>query len=273
MDRRQRTGDVGQQDLVRFNEAIDQAVAESTKSFSTQMEQMRNLFLGVLGHDMRNPLNSILMTASHLAVLNAGAEVTKAASRLTQSGASMKALLDDLTDFNRTKLGFGIDIQPARIDLAGPCADEIEQLRGAHPTRRIELKVTGDLRGCWDGSRLQQLMRNLVLNALTHGAPDAGVRVDLIGQKAEIRIDVRSADKPGSVAVSDDVFEPLMRGPATNPGSGLGLGLYIVREVARAHGGNVSLDSRDGETVFSVQLPRRDEEPAARPVSSMMAQA
>ena len=90
----------------------------------------------MLGHDMRNPLNTIQMTASYLAALKAGAEVSEAASRLIRSGASMKTLLDDLVDFNRTKLGLGIKIALADVDLAAVFADELDQLRGAHPGRR-----------------------------------------------------------------------------------------------------------------------------------------
>jgi signal transduction histidine kinase len=99
--------DLNLEDVIRFNEAIDQAVAESIEFFSEQVERARNLLLGMLGHDMRNPLNTIQMTASYLAALNAGAEISEAASRLVRSGACMKALLDDLVDFNRTKLGLG----------------------------------------------------------------------------------------------------------------------------------------------------------------------
>jgi signal transduction histidine kinase len=125
----------------------------------------------MLGHDMRNPLNTIQLTASYLAALNAGEEVSEAASRLIRSGASMKALLDDLVDFNRTKLGLGINIALANVDLAAGFADELEQLRGAYSARRLELEVVGDTRGRWDGLRLQQLLRNLVSNALAWCLP------------------------------------------------------------------------------------------------------
>ncbi len=111
------------------------------------MEQARNLLLGMLGHDMRSPLNTIQMTAAYLAALNAGEEVSAAASRLFRSGASMKALLDDIVDFNRTKMGIGINILPKDADLAALFADELEQLRGAHLSRQLELEVVGDTRG------------------------------------------------------------------------------------------------------------------------------
>ena len=128
------------------------------------------------------------MTASYLAALNAGAEVSEAAARLIRSGASMKALLDDLVDFNRTKLGLGINIAPGNVDLAAVLADELEQLRVAHAGHRLELEVIGDTRGSWDGLRLQQMLRNLVSNAIKYGAPDARVRVVLTGEEAEFAL-------------------------------------------------------------------------------------
>ena len=126
-------GEINLEDLIRFNEAIDQALAESVEFFSEQVARARNLLLGMLGHDMRNPLNTILITASHLAALNAGAEVSEAALRLIRSGGSIKALLDDLVDFNRTNFGLGISIARANVNLATAFADELEELRRRSP--------------------------------------------------------------------------------------------------------------------------------------------
>ncbi|WP_175145708.1 HAMP domain-containing histidine kinase, partial [Paraburkholderia phenoliruptrix] len=123
--------DVG--DMIRFNEAIDQALAESISFFSTHVEQTRNLLLGMLGHDLRSPLQAIQMTASYLAALNAGHHVSDAAARLIRSGGRMQALLDDLSDFNRTRLGLGINVVPAPVDLADLLADELDELRAVHP--------------------------------------------------------------------------------------------------------------------------------------------
>ena len=247
-------------DIVRFNEAIDQAIAESIAFFSAQVEQARNLLLGMLGHDMRSPLNTIQMTATYLAALNAGAEVSLAASRLIRSGASMKALLDDLVDFSRTKLGLGINVSVADADVAALFADELEQLRGAHPGRQLELEVAGDTRGRWDGPRLQQLLRNLVSNAIKYGAPDAPVRVVLTGEQADVRCEVISRGPTMDASVLGRIFSPLQRGPAQEDAcstdGGLGLGLYIVQQIALAHGGEVAVRSEQGETVFVVRLPR-----------------
>ena len=252
--------DLNLEDVVRFNEAIDQALAESIGFFSEQVDQARNLLLGMLGHDMRNPLNTILMTASYLSALNAGTEVSEAASRLIRSGASMKALLDDLVDFNRTKLGLGINIALADLDLSAAFVDELEQLRGAHPGRRLELEVVGDTRGCWDRLRLQQLLRNLVSNAIKYGAPGEPVRVVLTGAETDVRIEVVNSGPGIQRSALDEIFDPLKRGSAQrhDTDDGLGLGLYIVREVARAHGGEVDVRADNAETVFVVRLPRRN---------------
>lgn len=249
-------------DVVRFNEAIDQAIAESIGFYSAQVDQARNLLLGMLGHDMRSPLNTILMTAQYLAALNAGADVSDAAARLIRGGASMKALLEDLVDFNRTTLGLGIRINLAEIDLATLLKDESEQLRGAHPGRRIELEIIGDTRGYWDGVRLQQLLRNLVGNAINYGAADTPIQVVLTRDDTDVTIEVKNRGPAIEKEILKQIFDPLRRGVGQGhrdySGAGLGLGLYIVREVARAHGGEVTVRSDKGETVFTVRLPCRN---------------
>ncbi len=249
----------GVQDIVRFNEAIDQAVAESVSHFHAEVERTRNLLLGMLGHDMRSPLQTIQVTASCLAALNAGGQVSAAADRLIRSGAAMQALLDDLVDFNRTKLGLGVKVVPADIDLAAVAADAVEQLRGAHPDRRIELVVTGDVRGRWDGPRLQQVLRNLVSNAVRYGSRDTPVRVALRGGEADVCLEVTNSGPAIDPAAMGHLFDPLTRGPAPSDSddvrSGLGLGLFIVREIALAHGGEVAVRSDRDETTFSVRLP------------------
>lgn len=249
-------------DIIRLNEAIDQAIAESVGHFDAQVERARNLLLGMLGHDMRNPLNNILMTAEYLTALNAGEQVSVAAGRLIRSGASMRALLDDLVDFNRMNLGLGLNVVPSDIDLAESVGDELEQLQGAHPDRRIELTVSGDVWGRWDGHRLQQLLRNLVVNAIRHGAPDSPVRVALRGTETEVTLDVVNSGPPIDPAALTRMFEPLRRVVTPrekHSPDGLGLGLFIVSQITRGHGGEVAARSEGGETTFTVRLPRQRE--------------
>lgn len=255
------------EEIIRFNEAIDQAVAESVGHFHKHVERGRNLLLGMLGHDMRTPLNAIVTTASYLAALRASDQVSVAAERLIRSGASIQTLLDDLVDFNRTSLGLGFKVVPADIDLAAEVADELEQLRGAYHDRQIELATTGDCRGYWDAGRLKQLLRNLVSNAIKYGSPDAPIRVALIGEDAEVRLEVTNSGPAIDSSVRTLMFDPLSRGPVPAgsdeaPGS-LGLGLFIVREIVQAHGGEVDALSGEGETTFAVRLPRRSTDPGA----------
>ncbi|MDE1011384.1 MAG: sensor histidine kinase [Paraburkholderia fungorum] len=250
-------------DVIRFNEAIDQALAESVDFFSAQVEQSRNLLLGMLGHDMRSPLQAIQMTASYLEALNAGEQVSDAAGRLIRSGARMQTLLDDLCDFNRTRLGLGINVIPKRVNLADVLAEELEELRAIHPDRQIELHVTGDSQGVWDGQRLQQLLGNLVLNALKYGAQDTPVRVMVMCEATHVRIDVSNRGPAIERATLARIFDPLMRGDEQQSkddrARNLGLGLYIASEIAKAHKGAIEARSNETETSFSVSLPRAGE--------------
>lgn len=250
----------GVQEMVRFNEAIDQAVAESVGHFHRTVEQYRNLLLGMLGHDMRTPLTAIVMTAAHLGQLNAGEEVSEAAEVLIKSGESMQALLDDLTDFNRTRLGLGMKVEPKELDLSAAVQEELKRLRAAYPQRTIEFSESGVIRGRWDSLRLQQVIRNLVSNAVKYGDGCSPVRVAVRGEDAEVRLEVRNAGRIKEAELRQ-LFNPLRRGQfgprKREAGEGLGLGLFIVSEIVKAHGGEVQARSEGGETTFEVSLPRR----------------
>jgi len=247
-------------DLVRFNEAIDQAVAESVAFFNAQIEKERNLLLGMLGHDMRGPLQVIQLTARYLSKADAATDVATAAARLLKSSASLKVLLDDLLDFNRTKLGLGITISPAPVDLAEAFLAEIEQLRVAYPGRSMALEANGDVSGVWDINRLNQLLGNLVVNAIKYGAFSSPVRIVLNGLPTEVRFAVHNHGPKIEQSMLAQIFEPLKRGldhqlVAASDAS-MGLGLYIAREIAIAHHGDISAKSDENETVFTVRLPR-----------------
>jgi signal transduction histidine kinase len=252
--------DVVVPDLIRFNEAIDQAVAESVAFFNAQIERERNLLLGMLGHDMRSPLQVIQLTAQYLLNASAITDVASAAARLLKSSANLKALLDDLLDFNRTKLGLGITISPALVDLAEAFSAELDLLRAARPGRVIELHVNGDVRGIWDINRLNQLLGNLVVNAIKYGAANSPVRISLLGSPNEVSFGVHNHGPKIEHSMIGQIFEPLQRGEDTEFVSGsegsLGLGLYIAREIAIAHHGNIDTRSDDNGTVFTVHLPR-----------------
>jgi signal transduction histidine kinase len=256
-------------DIIRFNEAIDQALAESVEFFSAQVDRARNLFLGMLGHDLRNPLQVIQMTAAYLATLNTDAKVSEAAGRLINSGRHMHALLDDLLDFNRTELGLGINITPGDVDLSHLLASELDQLRAANPDRRIDLEVQGDTCGSWDGKRLQQLLGNLVRNAIKYGTPSALVHVGLHGDAAGVVLEVRNSGPVIEQSDLDQIFDALKRGSdhenRCDTDGSLGLGLYIAREIAKGHGGSIEARSDETETVFAVRLPQLPSKTLAQP--------
>ncbi|WP_241991270.1 HAMP domain-containing sensor histidine kinase [Paraburkholderia sp. RAU2J] len=173
----------------------------------------------------------------------------------------MQGLLDDMLDFSRTKLGLGIRVAPAPVEVAALVADELDQLRAAHGTQRIEFGVTGDTRAVCDGRRIQQALGNLVANAIKYGQPTAAVQVALTGGDSEISIEVRNRGPAIPPSTLRRIFEPLERGAGSQSRAGsqdgLGLGLFITREIARAHGGEVDARSDASETVFVVRLPRR----------------
>ena len=186
---------------------------------------------------------------------------------LIRSGAAIKALLDDLVDFNRTRLGLGIKIEIEETDLAPLFTDEIVQHRIVHPECRLDLKLDGDLTGQWDGARLQPVLRNLLANAVAYCTRGEPVRVTARGDDGSVRIDVANHGPVIDPETAKHIFDPLKRGaaPARHRAGqeGLGLGLYIVREIARSHGGSVGLRSDSEETIFSVSLPRNSAAPDA----------
>lgn len=249
------------QDVIRFNEAIDQALAESVCVFSRAVERGRNLMLGMLGHDMRNPLEVIVMTAACLERLDVGEAVSTAAARLARGAARIEALVNDLVDFSRAELGVGLSIRPEPLDLAGLFRDELDIQRAAFAGRNVELQVEGEVHGRWDRNRLHQLLGNLVSNALKYGDRQSPVRVRLDGTGDLVRFSVENQGPPIEAPLIEELFQPLRRGDAAFRTSAegdpsLGLGLYITEEIVLAHCGRIAVRSDAVATVFSVELPR-----------------
>ena len=248
-----------QDDLVRFNEAIDQAVAESVTYFTAEMDRWRHVFLGVLGHDLRGPLNAILLTAEVLSKMTTEAPLERHTVRLIQSGKRMKTLLDDLLDFSRASLGLGLSLHRTPVDLASVCTEEIELLRTALPDAEISFRSEGETAGSFDGSRVREALGNLVSNAARYGTKKTVIDVALVGDDHHMRLSVTNTGEPIPMENVQALFEPLRRARPLDElaeSANLGLGLFIVREIAKAHGGEITVTSSGGTTVFSLMLPR-----------------
>lgn len=249
------------EDVMRFNEAIDQAIAESVNFYSQEVDRGRHLFLGILGHELRSPLNAIQMTAQYLGKIRSDEVVSQAVQRLIDSGSRMEALLDDLLDYSRTTLRFGIAIEPMGADLGLICTKVVDEVKAARPDRKVMLQITGEMRGVWDAKRLHQALCNLVFNALNHGTSPEPVRIEVVGWTQEMMVSVINQGAPIPQSALLTIFDPLRRGSAEREihlsGTHLGLGLFIAREIVKSHGGTIEVTSNERETVFAVRLPRQ----------------
>jgi signal transduction histidine kinase len=248
-------------EMERFNEAIDQAVAESVARFTAEADRWRHIFLAILGHDLRGPLNAVLMTAEILSGMARGTPTTKYTERLIRSGKRMKDLLDSLLDYSRSSLGQGIAIRRSHVDLAAECDEELAVLRAALPGRQIDLVVTGATEGKFDASRVRESLANLVFNAARYAAEESPISVIVSGTEASVALSVVNQGAAIPKDVLHSLFEPLRRGQVERADesfgrANLGLGLFIVQEVAVAHGGRVEVTSGEGRTVFTVTLAR-----------------
>lgn len=255
-------------ELTRFNEAVDSALCESIRRYTSRIDRSRDLLLGALGHDLRSPLGAMLQSARYLLRSPAlDEDQRKAANRILTSGTRMKGLVSDLLDFATTRLGDVLQLSVAAMDMGDSCRAVRDEIVALHPTRHIQLDCEGDLRGCWDPARVAQLLSNLLGNAIKHGAVDGPIRLRATGSGAQLRLDVHNLGRAIPADLRDRLFEPLTRGTLQeNPDPAVersvGLGLYIAREIAKAHGGTLQLTASDADgTTFSAVLPRTGIEP------------
>jgi len=222
-----------------------------------QTVHLNETFAGILGHDLRNPLAAII-TSARLAMKRAENDrLEKPLSRILSSGARMTRMIDQLLDFTRVRLGGGIPIVPTEFDLLPVVRQVIDELDGANPAWTLHSTSLGDTLGSWDQDRLSQLFSNLVANALQHGVATGGVAVTVDGRDADsVQVAVHNRGLIPSDRLAT-LFEP-MAARLMEKSTGLGLGLFITRELVRAHGGSIDVRSEQpAGTTFTVVLPRR----------------
>ena len=249
-------------DMIRFNEAIDQAVAESITRYSEALNENRDMFLGVLGHDLRTPLSAVLTAAGYLT----GEECLDERSRtlaqtVVRSGTRMTELVDDLLDFTLARLGRGIPVERAPVDMAAIVRDTVDELRLINADREFRMECVGDLAGEWDRRRVTQVVSNLVLNAVQHGASTSAITIVARPEDDHVVVAVRNRGATIGDADLADIFEPFTRRGTQQighrEGRSIGLGLYIAQQVALAHGGLIDVDSSSERgTTFTLRLPR-----------------
>jgi signal transduction histidine kinase len=263
------------QDALRLvHSALDRAVFSLGQAWekqamerADQAEAWRERFIGILGHDLRNPLSAIKMSAE--LVLRFGdaqehrlrAAVTKYLSRIVNNADRMNRMIADILDFACSRSGSSLPINPQETDLQEVVETVIDDLQVTHPERRFSQRVSGDVTGLWDRDRIFQVVANLVTNAVTYSPENTPVDIELVDMGADVQLTVHN----GGPAIADAemrwIFDPFKRGKQADAGQrkkGMGLGLYIVKSIATAHGGTIGVASSDeAGTTFTVRLPRR----------------
>lgn len=252
-------------DMTRFNEAIDQALAESVVRYTEDLDESREMFIAILGHDLRTPLGAIITSSTFMLETKELVEPhLTLTSRIAGSSRRMERMIRDLLDLTRSRLGGGIPIERGWMNAETVVRDVVSELAGGRAERTVKVEVSGDLRGRWDEGRLTQVMANLIGNALEHGAQDAPVSVSVRGLKPELIIQVHNHGVPIAPSMMPRLFDPMKRrqtrgGRAPGASSHLGLGLYIAERIISAHGGTIGVaSSATAGTIFTIHLPRID---------------
>jgi signal transduction histidine kinase len=252
------------EEVTRFNESIDQQLVESMTRFSRDVEHAKDLFLGVLSHDLRNPLGAIMMSATVM-MTNEGPDwpQLKTAARILNAGTRMDTLIGDLVDFTRARLGTGMPIVRTDVDLETICRQTVDEIRAFHPGCVVNFIPTGELCGSWDGSRIAQALSNLCGNAFQHGA-DAPIDVTLRGEEDHVVLSVHNQGNRIPTNRLHDIFDPFRQLDAgtskPKDARSVGLGLYIVQAIATAHDGTIDVESNARGTTFTLHLPRTPDE-------------
>lgn len=226
----------------------------------TRRTEFEQHLLGIVSHDLRNPLNAVVLSAGVLRRRHDLDErAMKTVERIQSASARASRMISDLLDFTQARMGGGIPIvrQPASLtDLTRTALDEME---AGHPGREIAATFAGDPRGEWDGDRLAQVVQNLVSNALKYSPPTTAVQVDVRAEGSWACLSVHNQGQPIPPENLSQIFEPLKRATAEvdKTGRSIGLGLYIVKQIADAHGGTVEVTSTAAKgTRVTVRLPR-----------------
>lgn len=257
-------GDSEFNDMMRFNEAIDQALAASIARYSDEVTRSRETFLAILGHDLRSPLSSISMAASVLSKLNES-ETTQLdiSARIKRNVSIMRRMINDLLAYAGAQIGHKIPIIPKKGNIENICKDSLEEIRTAYPDVVFSFESSGDLNVSFDSARFQQVLSNLLNNAAKYGQKGKPITLSATGEAQAIILKVRNFGNTIPTESLQVIFNPLIQlhssesDTDTHPSTSIGLGLFITREIVKGHNGTIEASSsqKDG-TVFTILLPR-----------------
>lgn len=259
----QQMSDTTMYEMVRFNEAIDQALAESIATYCEKADRTRDMFLAVLGHDLRAPLANVSLLGDLLARTGVPQnQVATLAQKAKRNALVMSAMVTDLLGFARLQLRAGMPAERLPLDALEVCNAAVADARAMYPSSTILFDYIGDLSGSFDGVRLRQLVTNLLINAAQHGSTDSNVRLDAVGSDDAITLSVTNWGIVIPEESIKSIFQPLVQlvsdsDDECRPKTSLGLGLFIAQETVAAHNGTISVTSSETDgTVFSVRFPR-----------------
>ncbi len=241
--------------VLTFDDATEEWLARAEREAN---ERFRELFIGILGHDLRDPLGVLTVGSSML--LRRGAlepEDKRIVERLASSANRMTRMVAQILDFTRARMGDGIPLNRQPTSLHDVVRTVLADSLLSQETSRVALSLAGDGIGDWDADRLAQVVSNLVSNALWHGAPETQVCVSVRDEPRSVRLEVHNEGRPIPEDLLPVIFDPFRRAAVAHNRSGLGLGLYIAQQIVRAHDGTLTVESTaERGTTFTVVLPR-----------------
>jgi signal transduction histidine kinase len=247
------------EDLTRFNEAIDQTLTESISYYSKKLDRSRDLFLGILSHDLRSPIGAMSMSAQlteRIGTLNDRQKMLMA--QIVTSAERATGILNQLLDLTRARLGSGMQIIREVMDMAFVSRQLVDEMRALHPDRVFNLEISGVTEGKWDKPRIGQVLSNLLGNAVQYGFRDLPVGITIRGEPEDVVMSVHNEGVPISREIIGSIFDSLVRGESREKdiSTNLGLGLYITREIVSAHGGTIEVTSSErAGTTFTARFP------------------
>jgi signal transduction histidine kinase len=250
------------QDLTRFNEAIDQSLTEAITRYTEDLDQSKEMFLAILGHDLRTPLGAVMMSAQFMLETHELAEPhLTLTTRIFSSSKRMNQMIGALLDFTRSRLGGGIPLVRANMNMGKAVHDVVNEISAAYPDRTIKIDARGSLDGDWDCARVSQVLTNLIGNALEYGSAKSSATVSVQGDDSEVWVAIHNRGVAIPAEQLNGIFNPMKRKEITataGPAGNLGLGLYIADRIVNAHKGRIDVESsEEGGTTFTVHLPRK----------------